>query len=147
MSDDLCRLALSSGNAPVVYPANGQLRLWRDALEIMGLSEHGLERDHFRQDKFISFWHGNIPKSPVPLRGIYLLGWGDLKLRRLSGMSAINSFIRAATYRGNILVQMGMAAAYWQACLELLRSVPVWELQRPKDLAALDEVADLLEKP
>jgi len=146
VSDDLCRLALSPEGTPVVYPASGQLRLWRDALELVGLSENGLERDHFRFDKYIAPWRVDIQKSPLPLGGIYLLGWGDMKLRRLSGMRAVNSFIRAATYRGKILEQMGRTAAYWQACLELLQGVPVWEITRPKNLAALDEMADLLEK-
>ena len=49
-------------------------------------------------------------------------------------------FVSAATYRGALLEPMGKFGAYWRQCLEVVRRVPVWELQRPRDLAAMEQI-------
>ena len=56
-SDDLSICALDG--APAVWPATRRLKLWRESLDALGRGTDGLERDHFRQEKF----HWQIPIS------------------------------------------------------------------------------------
>jgi len=147
VSDDLCCIDLSPRERPVVYPSSQRFRLWNDALEALGWNSDQLERDHFRFDKFLLPWTMKPLLDTVPLRAIYLLEWGDeYALERLTGMDALQRFVSAATYRGELLQQMGLSGTYWQSCLDLLQRVPVWELTRQKDLTMMDSIATMLEQ-
>jgi hypothetical protein len=111
---------------------------------VLGRDSDQLERDHFRFDKYLLPWRDDALRQALPLRAIYLLEWGEAGLRRLSGLRALERFVSAATYRGELLQQMGLSGAYWQSCLQLLQKVPVWGLAREKDLTKLGDAADIL---
>jgi hypothetical protein len=157
VSDDLCRFQVVDGIARV-YPSTLRLKLWRDALGAFGLSDDGLERVHFRTDKFhltlpIPLFpdgeqgrQGDDRSAPLPLRAIYLLEWGAPGIARLSGMNALQRLVAAATYRGELLEPMGQVAAHWQRCAELARHTPIWEFARPRDWSALDAAMKTLIK-
>ena len=72
--------------------------------------------------------------------------WGDLRLNRLTGQAALRRFVSAATYRGALLEPMGKMGVYWRQCLELVRCVQVWELRRPRDLAAQEQIVQRLQE-
>jgi len=146
VSDDLCCIDMQTQSRPNVYPSAQRFRLWQDALGALGWDNNQLERDHFRFDKFLLPWTGESMTRPVPLRAIYLLEWGENSLVRMSGMNALQRFVAAATYRGELLEKMGLSASYWQRCLELLQAVPVWELTRPKNITIMADTVTLLEK-
>ncbi|MCX5786314.1 MAG: hypothetical protein NTX59_11560 [Elusimicrobia bacterium] len=142
VGDDLCLFGVAAGQASV-YPSSPRLKLWREALGALGLSDEGLERDHFRLDKF------HLPRrsalTPLPVRAIYLLEWGEPGLRRLTGVDALRRFIISATYRGDLLEPMGQVAAHWERCAELARGVPVWVFSRPRDWPEMDAAMRLLQ--
>jgi hypothetical protein len=146
VSDDLCRFEVAAGQARV-YPSAPRLKLWRDALDVMGWSAEGLERDHFRMDKFhldlTGFWKP-VRSVPLPLCAIYLLEWGEPGIARLTGMTALRRLVAEATYRGELLEPMGQVAAHWQRCAELARHVPIWKFARPRDWAAFDAAMEML---
>jgi hypothetical protein len=142
--DDLCRFDVD-GKAPRVYPAAPRLKLWRDALTHLGWRGGDLERDHFRMDKFHvpadvagSFVAPQAIASPLPLRAVYLLAWGELGITRLTGLAALRQLIESATYRGDLLEPMGQIAAHWQRCSTMVHRVPVFKFSRPFDWSAMD---------
>lgn len=152
VGDDLSRFEIGVEGLACVYPSAPRLKLWRDALEGLGWSSDGLERDHFRTDKFhllaprsqtslhsspVPAEPDGVPASPLPLRAIYLLEWGECRVTRLTGANALRRFVAAATYRGDLLEPMGRAAAHWERCAEFVRRVPVWALGRPRGWAEL----------
>jgi len=145
VSDDLCCIAVQYQERPLVYPSTQRFRLWKDTLAALGWNNNELERDHFRFDKFLLPSRETPDIGPIPLKAIYLLEWGEHNLVRLSGLNALQRFVAAATYRGELLEKMGLSAAYWQNCLELLQKVPVWELTRPKDLSIMADTVAMLE--
>lgn len=146
VSDDLCCIDMQSTQQPLVYPSTQRLRLWRDALAAFNRDVTMLEQDHFRLDKYLLPWKEKPEITPLRLRGIYLLEWGELGLTRLTGRNALQSFVSAATYRGALLERMGLSGPYWQRCLDLVQNVPVWQLTRPRDITSLDRIAGLLER-
>lgn len=150
IADDLCLFDLS-GNPPRVHPAAPRLKLWRDALSYFQWETDSLERDHFRMDKFhipLTGAESGQPalwlKSPLPLRAVYLLAWGEAELVRLKGLIALQEFVKAATYRGELLAPMGQEAAHWNRCAAIARSVPIFRLVRPQDWSAVRETEQLL---
>lgn len=145
VSDDLTRFDIPAQGQPTIYPSAPRLKLWRDALSALEWSSAELERDHFRADKFHLPLAEDGRQQPLPLRAIYLLEWGECNIIRLSGGTAVRRFVSAATYRGALLEPMGKMGAYWQQCLEMVRRVPVWELQRPRDLAAMEQTVRRLQ--
>jgi len=145
ISDDLCCINMSSLEMPEVYPSTQRFRLWNDALAALGWNSDLLERDHFRHDKFLLPWSGTRLEQPLPLRAIYLLEWGEYSLQRLSGMDGLQRFVSASTYRGELLLQMGLSGAYWQRCLHLLQKVPLWALTRQKDLTIMNNTVKVLQ--
>lgn len=150
VADDLCLFDLAQ-KPPRVYPAAPRLKLWRDALRFFQWETDTLERDHFRMEKFhlpLGGAESGQPalwlQTPLPLRAVYLLAWGEAELVRLKGLNALQEFVRAATYRGELLGPMGLEAAHWNRCAAIARSVPVFRLARPQEWSAVREMEQLL---
>lgn len=150
IADDLCRFDIS-GTRPGVYPAAPRLKLWRDALEHFNRDTGDLERDHFRMDKYhlpVTNGHTGQPvarrESPIPLRAVYLLSWGEPEIARLKGLNALYALIQAATYRGELLEPMGLTAAHWHRCASIARTAPIFRLTRPQDWSAASEAKELV---
>ena len=148
ISDDLCHFDMR-GTQPTIYPAAPRLKLWRDALDELGWQTEALERDHFRMNKFhVTSQPGESvlgeANSPIPLRAIYLLAWGEASLVRLKGIAALYQLVESATYRGDLLEPMGALAAHWQRCATLAANVPIFRFTRPADWSAMATAMQLL---
>jgi len=146
VSDDLTRLDMPPQGRVLIHPSAQRLKLWRDALDALAWSSSELERDHYRHQKFHLPVNGNGKGQPVALRALYVLNWGESCLERLSGHTAVQQVISAATYRGQLLQRMDRLGLYWQQCIDLVRRVPVWELTRPRDLSTMEQTLERLEK-
>ena len=163
VSDDLCRFDVGNtgpskdhavnGASPsrevrgrdrrtLVWPAAPRLKLWRDSLEALGRTSKGLERDHFRNEKFHVPSTGEKLRDPLPLRAIYLLEWGEFDLTRLTGLTALRRLVAASAYRPDLLESMGLVATTWQHCSNLIQSAPVRLLSRPRDWSRMQAVID-----
>ena len=147
VSDDLCCFDLLPDGTPLVHASARRLKLWRDAIEALNWKEQELVRDHVRLDKFHLVDLPGLRKSgrsePLRLRAIYLLNWGENNLVRLTGLEALRRFVRAATYRGDLLEKMGLPASHWQRCIQLIQHTPVYEFSRPRDWTALETAMNL----
>lgn len=53
LSDDLCRLDVSTEQPPRVWSAAPRLKLWQDALQALAWQDQPLCRDQWRVDKFL----------------------------------------------------------------------------------------------
>jgi hypothetical protein len=141
VSDDLCHLDIPREGVPLVYPSAPRLKLWSDALGQLGWNTERLEPDQSRAGKFHLVEIANTWTQTAPVRGIYLLEWGEFRTSRLSGLAAFRRFLAASTYRPELLAS---AERYSTQSLSLLQRVPLWELRRPLDLAATGETVSLL---
>jgi hypothetical protein len=141
VSDDLCCFDFPPEGPPLVYPSAPRLKLWREAIDILGWQEQELERDHARLDKYHLV---GLPElrdpwfKPLPLSAIYLLDWGEPAITRLSGLNALQRLVATATYRPDLLEPMGQVAAHWQRCARLIQHTPVYEFSRPHQWPALE---------
>jgi hypothetical protein len=151
VSDDLARLEVPPGaGAPRVWPSHRAIKLGSEALLALGRGPEGLARepspDGPRAGKYL------LPSSdrangPVPLHAICLLEWGEARLSEVTGARALRSFVAAATYRTAFLSDPRDLARHWELCTEVVRRVPVWQLTRPRNWAAMENVVDGLLAP
>ena len=139
ISDDLCCINLSGEGPAMVYPSIPRLKLWRDAAQELGWKPREKEDDHFRQDKHLYVKRAPDCLPPVPLRALYILGWGAPGISRLTGFPAITRLLAAATWRGDLLLAAGKPEEHFAQCSELLKKVECWEFRRPRDLTQLTE--------
>ena len=133
IADDICVIGFDENGSARVTPGLPRLRLWKEALDVMGRSATGLERSYV-SDKFDKF---DVPidvkdaqTSDTVLKAVYLLDRADaFCVDRLSGLDAADA-VFANTYRGAYLNQVDGHRAHWSAATELVRNVPVFRLGR-----------------
>lgn len=139
ISDDLCCIRLSADGPATVYPSIARLKLWRDAVEELGWKPRERQDDYFRPGKYLYVKREADCLSPMPLRALYILGWGAAGISRLTGFHAITRLLAAATWRGDLLMAAGKPEEHFAQCSELLKKVECWEFRRPRELTQLTE--------
>ena len=143
--DDTGRLEIV-GERVVLYPSSRRLKLWGDTVRALGQVPDGLTQVAASFEKFYVPLPGQQPADPAPLDAIYLLSWGDLDLRCLTGAEALERFLGACTYRPEYLDPMGRKQALIRNSIRIVGKVPIYELSRPQDIGALDDSIALLER-
>jgi hypothetical protein len=136
VGDDLCRIEFPSDGPIRIHPSAPRLRLAKYALAGLSQKTEDFQAENGSPDRKINFWAQNRSIEPLPLRAIYLLGWGEWSLRRLTGAEALSRLLASATYRGELLHSLKRTGPHAHLCLELLRRVPIWDLTRPKESEA-----------
>ncbi|UUR08742.1 phosphoenolpyruvate carboxykinase (ATP) [Sphingomonas glaciei] len=131
----------------VALPGPPRVRLWRQSLDTFGLGSDGLEPSYVDPD--FDKWDVPVALSgheieELPLGCVYVLGDGPgIGIRRLGGAAAAEALFDH-TYRGGYVEQVGGAAGHWQAVARIAASVPVFSLERPRDLSQLDALGRAL---
>ncbi|GAA0298772.1 HPr kinase [Sphingomonas oligophenolica] len=149
LSDDVCVIGADPAGRPIAHAGIPHMRLWRDALERSGRSAADFESVLGGRDKFtVPARRGDAPAA-MPLGAIYVLkkageGGGGVAIRRLHGAAAFKALV-ANTYRGRYIAQLGDARRHWAASLELVATVPVFELERPWSPAWMPATLDAVE--
>ncbi len=150
VSDDLCRLDVTGDQPPRVWHSAPRLKLWQDALMALDWQDKALCRDQMCVDKFhLPAPMVQPPKNkqaqPLPLRALYVLTWGEeFAIQVLHGLHAVQTVMDAATYRSEFVAELGQPAVYWQQTIDLVRHVPVFRLQRPRDWRTMAAVGETL---
>ncbi len=139
VSDDLCCLRFPDAGTPMVYPSVPRARLWTDAIHELGLNTSNAEPDPLRPGKFQYFQQLTSSAGPLPLRALYILAWGEVRIQRLTGFDSLQRFLSASQWRADLLLSAGSPAEYMRQCADLLQRVPVSEFRRPRDLSTLAE--------
>ena len=140
VADDLSRVSSGESGA-VLYPSSSRIKLWREAVEHFGWNDRVIERDWMREDKF----HCSVPahcagKGPENLDAIVILATGAaLGGERLTGGAALAAVLAGTIYRPEALEAMGLWGQQGALAAKIVAQVPVWQLTRPRDLAALDD--------
>ncbi|PEN08858.1 serine kinase [Longimonas halophila] len=145
LSDDVLALVRPAPDTPVaIEPAFPQIKLWPDAAQAVGQTPDRLDtiaprlpkRAWRAPDRFASHAH--------PLRAIYVLGFGDaLACTQLDAREAFVSVL-SETYAPRFVGRHGTGANHFHQLAELVRHVPVYQLERPRDLTQLPDLVALL---
>lgn len=143
IADDVCVVGFDASGEPYAAPGLPRLRLWAEALELMGRESDSLDRSYVGEEQYDKF---DVPIDPdftartaIPLAGLYVLNRGEeFSVERLKGIKAAE-VIFANTYRGAYVRAAGGQQNHWQASIGLIRSLPVFQASRVWDLSKLDD--------
>lgn len=142
VADDVCVVGFDKHGQPFATPGLPRLRLWAEALELMGRGTAGFQRsyvDTTRQlDKFdVPIDAGQVALSHMQLSALYVLEASDrFSVVRLYGIDAAEA-IFANTYRGSFVVTAGGQKRHWQSVVRLVETTPVYRASRRWELADL----------
>lgn len=146
VGDELCAIGLVEGGRPHVQPEGSDHKLWRDAIERLGLHPlQGSPLVHGIQKYFVAA--PNSVGQPVPLRSIYVLR--DAKQSGETGISPLPladamTAIDDESYRAILRLKIAPRLQLLQQNAKVLASVKVFRVTRPRDLSQLDRTADAL---
>lgn len=129
---------------PLVFPAYPQLRLWPQSVRALGEDASVLPLLYPHQERRVRRVAQGFETAGVPLRALFVLEESEnLTLRRFTPAQAIVQLVQHS-YCLN-LGDPREAAAQFGKCGALAQTLPVFGLQRPKDLSRLAEVAAFIE--
>ena len=151
LCDDVCALDFSGGTVPLLRAAFPRVKLMADAMDRFGLEAAtvytraalGL-KGHFGM---VSMEEGDQVAS-LPVAAIYRLrepGTGAIEGHLLPPAQAF-SFLRSQVHRSRLGLLMGYAPRSFRQVGAIASTLPVYTLQRPKDLDRLDETVAFLEQ-
>jgi hypothetical protein len=150
LADDVCVVGFDEAAGPMAHPGIPRMRLWREALEASGRIADDYPRSFEGMEKYdVPTRSNNEGSRPLPLKAVYLLrrlpeGAAAPQFRRLAGVEALDALV-SNTYRGAYLQTIKRTGEHLQACLKLVKAVPVFSVERLWDLQRFDEQAALLE--
>ena len=142
IADDVCVVRFDDQGKPFAAPGLPRLRLWSEALELMGRDPQGLNRSYLsdEHEKFdVPMDAASVAPSQMPLAAVYLLDrGGELSIVPLCGIEAADA-VFANTYRGEYLAQTSSQKEHWESAIRLVRGTPVFRAIRRWDSTVLDE--------
>ncbi len=124
-----------------------KVKLWRDALQLLGRTTDGLSRDWARAEKFHVPAGQHLVTEPVHLSQIFVLDTdenaGAGATTPLSGAEAVSELIQH-TYRPEYLDVTHRRAAHFAECVRLSKLTKITRLRRRRDTASLMKTAAML---
>jgi hypothetical protein len=142
IADDVCVVSFGLDGCPHAAPGLPRLRLWAEALELMGRDSQGLNRSFLNDEdeKFdVPMDAASTARSQMPLAAIYLLDQGgEFSIVPLRGIGAADA-VFANTYRGGYLAKTSGQKEHWESAVRLVRGTPVFRAIRQWDPTVLEE--------
>lgn len=141
ISDDVCVVGFDEQGDPYAVPGLPRLRLWAEALDLMGHGAHSYPRSYLGEyDKFdLPIAAANAATTNIPLTALYLLDRGeDFAITELRGVEAAE-VVFANTYRGGYVSAVGGNESHMRSAVRLVRSLPVLRASRRWELSSLDQ--------
>jgi hypothetical protein len=142
LTDDIC--VVDAVNEASVLPSTPRLRLWRDALDYLGIAAEGLPRAFSRREKYLiegSEWAGTAPRKLAAIVLLSRKAGGAVAIERLRGAHSIFE-LQEVVHMLPAARALTLDSAIFAALTNLLGfGVTVWRLAMPDDRACLDAAA------
>jgi hypothetical protein len=157
IGDDTLAIDLHNPGFPLALPAYPQMKLYPDALMMVGVAPEPLPRvSNSRRsgdEKRLFAIADHFMLEPTPLRYLFVLDKDDFaNVERLNAGESfrellIHSFVgkTAAQFGVNLLAVPARAQRHLEQCTNLVTSVPIHRLRRRWSLDAIDEAVSLIE--
>jgi hypothetical protein len=143
VTDDVCVVdAWADGNVTVL-PVSPHLRLWRDALDYLGIPSEGLLRMLSTKEQFLLDGHASSIREPQRLAAVVVLSrrtGGTISIARHQGALAVGA-LRDVVHTRKPARALGRDSEIFAALTRLATNVAVWRLRVPDDPACLDDAA------
>jgi len=139
IADDISSIT-RAGEGHVVQPGFPTLKLSSESAEALGHDFDQMHELHAVVRKRGRTLESSFEDAPLPLRRVYVLADGDaIRIEPISGGAALEELVRHS-YAATLVREAGLAATHLQQCADLVSSVPIRRLTRPR---SFDRIADL----
>jgi hypothetical protein len=143
VADDFIAVTEHNG-ALRVYPGFPQLKLWPEAAASVGADPEQLPQLRPDLEKRARRLEAGFAAEALPLGRLYVLEEGEaIAVEALDRQTALVELVRHS-YAARALPRLD-AAEHLRQCARVLRQTTVRRLRRPRDLGALEAVAECVE--
>lgn len=128
------------------HPGFPRIKLWRDALDHLGLDHRPLIRDLTRAEKYHLRLAEDFQAQPLPLRHLYMLertDAGPVRIEAVRGIEAIR-LVQAHIYRPVLAQRLGQTAVHLRLCGRIANGARLFRFSRPWGLDRLEASLDRL---
>lgn len=136
ISDDVA-VVKPEETRPWLYPGPPRLKLWKDALAMLGIGTQGLVRDLSRADKYHLIQHRGFQAVPLPLTGLVVLERAEpgehAVLEKLHGVAAFQA-VMASLYRPELARAFQVPQSLMRHVADLAQRVQIYRFRRPLSL-------------
>ncbi len=144
VADDITAVVPEAAG-PGVLAAFPRLKLFPEAAAALGLDVDALPQVSAADSRRAQRAPDRLPGERLPLAAIFVLADGEAaSIEPLAPTDALLDLVRHS-YCAPRLAELGTRGHFLQ-CAEIARSVPVYRLVRPRELARLHELAALVER-
>lgn len=141
VSDDVAVIK-PDNEKPYMYAGPPRLKLWKDALAAMNLSQEGLVRDRTRADKYHLMLQYGFEVAPKPLRALVLLERAEsgqgASIEELQGAAAFKVVIKAL-YRPEIGAMINKPERLMLDFANLVNKIKVYRFRRAWSLERMNQ--------
>ena len=143
VADDVTAVDLNSATASVI-PALPQLKLSQEVASSLGYDGESLYRLHPLEEKRGFRITHRFAQSPLPLRCIYVLAKDTAHvIEPIRPSEAMVELVRHS-YPTRLLQPGG--PSHFRQCARLVKDIPIYRLKRSNSIAALPDLARLVEE-
>jgi hypothetical protein len=143
VTDDLLAIDLHEGKALIV-PGFPMIRLWPDSVAVLGKASAQFSKIDAETEKLVHYLSEGFHDEITPLKSIYILGKGEqLAIKKLATQEAFINVI-AHSWGTMNLTERHFLEMQMSQCALLVDQVPVFRLERPKDLLLLPQICELI---
>lgn len=144
ISDDLVPTKFCGGEIKTV-PGFSRLKLLPDSISSIGLNPESVPKVHHLVPKHLYKSPDDAMTEPVKLGCIFVLNVdSETNIKKMSPASAFIEITRH-TYLNRFIGAMENTADHFNDCQTIIKSIPVFELNRPHDYSQMQKVITLLE--
>jgi hypothetical protein len=148
IADDVSVLTSDPRGIPVIIPGYPEIRLWADAVEIVGENPASLPKSRSKLKKFSLRFPDEFKDGPRTVSRVYVLeaaDRGDFEIETLCGPEKFAVLVRH-TYRLPFVEAMGLKSAHFELCAAVAKHATIKRIIRPARRFLLEGLASFLEE-
>jgi len=143
LGDDMVAIKITSDGQVMVYPGFPQIKIWSPTVQGLKLKSETLSPLFSGSHKQL-LQPRKFRPEPLSVAGCFMLSRGEkFELNSLEGQKALMSLFRFFSCPGQILMGESLDN-YRQKCLDLTKSVPMFEVKRPDNFRVLKKFVNWL---
>lgn len=137
-------VALGGIDGTLVFPALPRIKLYPQSAATLGYNSDELQVFDSADIRRSYRVRQAFAQQPLPLRHLFVLASSpECRLERLAPRAAFLQLVRHS-YALRFVGSGGASATHFRQCEQLLASIPVWRLTRPREFAALPTIIQLV---
>ena len=144
IADDIVPINLEN-EVPVVVAGFPRIKLYNDAIAAVGEEPSDFPVIHRFVEKRSFQYADSVSAEPISLQGVFVLCESEeVGLEDLGHASAFIEITRHS-YVNRYLQALNDESKHFRQCHQLIKQIPVWKLNRPRDFSVMNSVCKLLE--